>query len=328
MTEPAVIYKYKDKNGTTVYDAMAPPTGTAYELRDGSGKVIDNGVIGQLSTKQAEARVKVKAIEDRVAKINAGRKVVYNSYLDAKKELEAAGAKTLAAGRGIEARRGNLLVLIAKTNDTARNVDAIQDQAGFALAGIGIIALIVLTAPAALIVGAGTAVLGQVNSATRSDEEESQLNDASGKLLDGMEVVNSAAEGVNLRAANFNRLANVTRATGLATPARAALGGVGSAAGFANAVVEAQGTTGRLIRAQIYSPEQLQAFRASLVGFEPTFLERLGGTTEGRADTLRILADDLDKAYVKYAEAEAEFYAKLKAYSDAIAAYVTYVGPK
>ncbi len=324
---PVVMYSYYDANGSWVVDPVKPPIGTPYEIRDASGKVVDNGVVGQLTTKQQEARVKVKAIEDRVARINAERQILYNSYLDARKELEAAKDKVLEAGRGVERRRGNLLVLIAETNDTARNIDFIQDQAGLALAGIGVIAAIILTGPAALIVGAGTAVLGQVNSATRTDEEESALNDASGKLLDGMDVVNSAAEGVAMRASNYNQFANVTRATGLATPARAAVGAAGSAAGVVNAYVEAEGTTGRMIRAQIYSPEQLQSFRASLADFKPSFWERLGGTTEGRADSLRVLADDLDRAYARYAEAEKEFYLKLKAYGDAIAAYVTYVAP-
>src|SRR5947209_2635375 len=107
-----VWFKYKDKAGHTSYSDSAPATGTKVEYMDAAtGAIVDNGVIGQLSTKQKAAKA------ERDQKAAAARA---KAKLDALDSADKAQDDVAAKGKALENARTTL------NNDRMRLHDEIQ----------------------------------------------------------------------------------------------------------------------------------------------------------------------------------------------------------
>jgi hypothetical protein len=316
-----MTYKYKQA-GTTRYDSRPPSSvGTHYEVLDADKKVIDNGVVGQLTTRQMEAKAKRDATDESNRKRQEEADRLNRAQAEALRDRQAAAKKLDAATKRLNDARGALFSEIMTTNEKLGFQDAFQDGITYALGAAGLAASIFATGGVALIIGAGLTVAGAVNSDVRQDNPtENQWADLAGKGNDLVGVADDAAEFAS----------KAYQGGGNFAPARAAFGIAGSAVGVVAAVYEAQTSIAGALEPRIYSTEELRGFRdtVDLYTSEKNFL---GGQKNQGVDgpKLKQLATDAEAAQVAYEEEAKKFIEKERIFLALVrAAAATYSAPR
>ncbi|MBL9027575.1 MAG: hypothetical protein JNL21_35615 [Myxococcales bacterium] len=316
-----MIYRYEEGGRKKYSDTLPSTVGTRYDVIDGSGRVVDNGVVGQLTTRQMQ----VKAASDAAAARNAASaqkaRALERAQAEALRDRQAAAKKLEAAGTRLNAARGALFSEIQATNKRLGQQDAIQDGVSYALGAAGLAAAIFATGGTALIIGTALTVTSWVNSDVRqSNPNENTAADTAGKINDLTGIADDAAEFAS----------TAYKGGGNFAPAARGLGIAGGLAGAGGAIYEAQTSTAGALEPRIYSTEQLRGFRdtVDLYTADKNFV---GGQKNMGVDgpKLKQLATEAEAAQAAYDEAAKEFIEKEYIYLVLLrAAAATYSAPR
>ena len=313
-SDPSPVYSYRI-DGKFKVSQEPPPVGTEFTLTQG-GVVIDNGVVGRLSTRQQEALARKQQDAVQQAKNDAlvkAQKAEAQKLARARTEVDHARMRLEGAGYWLKAWQDGLSAGLRELNESLAERDRVQDWLGVGLAGASVIVAIVASGGTALVIGLALTGAGWINSSRRvenPDEAENPWPDRAGKFNDAVNTGDDALEVIGKEGRWLGK-------------ASEKLGVAGAGAGFVSAGYEALSTSAASVTSwQVYDSGQLSRTYERLGELgkqEDMFFQ--SKLPEGQIRRLQDQVKETLRQQRAFNDAMKDFIAKNKIYCDLLTTY-------